>query len=172
MTNSIGSTHVSDIAQKNVITVGPMVKMEEVARIFQENRINAAAVVDALDKCVGIITSQDVVRYESMRSSYDREFGHGLAFEIDSERKDSPLRMLCRPFDEVAYHMTKEFKKIEGKASLSEAARMMQAEHIHHLLILDDSSRPIGMLSTLDIIGEILGEPISLAQHHTTLALV
>jgi hypothetical protein len=33
---------------------------------------------------------------------------------------------------------------------------MMSAEHVHHLLVLDECSRPLGVVSTMDVTAAIV----------------
>ena len=161
MSNKLGATMVSEVAQTNLVTVQPTTKLEQIAKLFEQHDINAAPVVDGVGKCLGIITSRDLVRYESMRSQLESEFRHGLAFDLAHYADGSPSKILGQPFDEAAYHMSKDIKTISGTEPISRAGRIMCQEHIHHLIILDSADRPIGILSTLDVLAEALDEVVA-----------
>ena len=161
MTRSIGTALVSEVARTQVITVEPTTKLDKVAVLFEENDINAAPVVDGLGKCIGIITSRDLVRFEAIRSSLESQFRHGIAFDVDQNDLNSAIGIFGRPFDEVAYHMSSDIITIDDNSTLSRASRIMCRNHIHHLLVLDAAERPIGILSSLDILGEVVGEVIA-----------
>ena len=52
--------------------------------------------------------------------------------------------------------MSEAVQSIDPGASLLIAARMMCAEHIHRLLVIDDSQQPVGVVSTMDIIAAMV----------------
>ena len=154
----ICSKLVGAAASKDLVTVSPTTKLEDVAALFEKEKVNAAPVVDGFGKCIGIITSSDLVHYESIRSSFNEEFKHGIAFELSRDINNESFGIFGKPFDEVAYHMSTEIQCIEESASLTDAGRKMCQNNIHHLLILDDANRPCGMLSSLDLVREMLNE--------------
>ena len=159
MSHSIGTTCVCEATNGNVITVSPTDKIEIVARLFDEQEINAAPVVDGFGKCIGVITSHDVVRFEADRNVVEQQCKGGFAFDL-KDRDGSTRGLVGRPFDEVAYHMSRDFESIGGLEPLSRAARLMCNKHLHHVITLDDAGRPLGILSSLDILGQILGVPV------------
>lgn len=162
MPRIICRSRVSDVATKCVVSVEPTMKLDDIAKQFDQHNISAAPVVDGFGKCIGIITSRDLVRYESLRSAFDGQFQSGIAFEISQPKEDSSsIEMREQPFDEVAYHMTREFRTVNAAEPLGFAGCIMCRERIHHLVVLDDAGRPGGILSTLDILGDVLGEAVS-----------
>ena len=163
MVHSIGTIPVRDAMQTTLITVSPTKKIDLVAKLFDKEDINAAPVVDGLGKCVGVITSHDLVQYESIRIEVEQSSKHGLAFDFGYYDDGSAIGLVGRPFDEVAYHMSTKIETIGTNEPLSRGGRLMCQKHIHHLKALDDGDRPIGILSSLDIIGQALGEPVSRA---------
>lgn len=160
MSPSIGTTMVGEVVNRNIFTVNPTDKIESVAKLFGEHDVNAAPVVDGLEKCIGIITSYDLVEYEAVRRDMESEFQHGFAFDLARYGDGESYGISGQAFDEVAYHMSTSLESIELSAPLSRAARIMCQKHIHHLVVLSEHDRLVGILSTLDILGNILGEPI------------
>lgn len=147
---------VIDVACKTVITVGPTDKLESVADLLSCHKIGSAPVVDGLGKCIGIITKSDLVRYDSLRESLNRQFSHGVAYDLVKNGDINCFEMLGRPFDEVAYHMSERIHSIPADASIIEASEAMTKFQFHHLLVLDEASRPVGILSSLDIVGALM----------------
>ncbi len=128
-------------------------KIEIVAKLFQEQAINAAPVVNADRVCVGIITSHDLVKYEASRIELENQLEHGRNFDLARYGNESPSRRETTPFDAVERQMTGDFQVISPQDSLAEAARKMCRKHVQHLLILDEVQHPVGILSSLDILG-------------------
>ena len=44
-----------------------------------------------------------------------------------------------------------------SNASTESAARRMIAANLHHLVVLDAASRPVGVVSALDLLTEVVG---------------
>jgi CBS domain-containing protein len=52
---------------------------------------------------------------------------------------------------------------IDEQASVVEAARIMAAQHVHHLPVVDHHGRPRGIISTMDIL-KALARPSAAVQ--------
>jgi CBS domain-containing protein len=143
-----------------LITVQETDKMEEIAQVFKEKDIHAAPVLNKLGKCVGIITSHDLVEYESVRRAMQKELNHGNGFDLAHYGSGVNFRWPGLCFGEVGFHMTKQIEPASVDDPLSRVARVMCSKHRHHVLILDEEGKPIGMLSSLDLLGFVIGEPV------------
>jgi CBS domain-containing protein len=161
MSSSIGTTRVEEAMNPSVQVVQETDRMEDVAKIFEREDINAAPVVDQQGSCVGIITSHDLVEYEATRDEMKSELNRGTPFDIAHYCGGVEIRIPGRHFDEAGFHMTKTVMTAEAESPLSQAARTMCRKHIHHVVILDAKAKPVGILSALDILGHIVGEPVS-----------
>jgi CBS domain-containing protein len=148
---------VGDAMSEIKVTVTPTQKLDEVARLFQAHRFHSVPVVDSTEKCIGIITSHDLVRYQSELSGVDSKLHHGMTFEMEKSTVDGEAHLVSHPFDEVQRHMTSEIQSVATSLSLAAAAKIMCHQKIHHLIVLDESQRPIGMLSSLDILDRFQG---------------
>ena len=160
MSTSIGTTRVDEVMNTVVFTVGPKEKITAVALMFERHDVNAAPVVNDQNVCIGIITSHDLVEYESTRIKLVEHLDRGMGFDLGHYGDGQAYPMLRVPIDEVGIQMTTKVASVEAHAPLSHAARMMCESHIHHLVILDDEKHPVGILSSLDILGHVIGEPV------------
>jgi CBS-domain-containing membrane protein len=52
--------------------------------------------------------------------------------------------------------MSPSVQSVDAGASLVAAARMMCTAHLHHLPVIDEEDRPIGILSTLDVVAAMV----------------
>ncbi|MGY8748473.1 MAG: CBS domain-containing protein [Pirellulales bacterium] len=155
--NSMESVGVRQVASTQVVSVGATNKIESIAGLFERHCIGVAPVVDGLGKCIGCISSQDLVRFESHRSAMNEAYAQGIAFDFKHHKNGIASELSGCPFDEVAYHMSTEFKSINVEATLLTAAKVMLKEHVHHLIIVDEPGRPVGIVSTLDLLQELVG---------------
>ncbi len=161
MSTSIGTTRVDEVMSTVVFTVGAKDKIPDVATLFEKHDVNAAPVVNDANVCIGIITSHDLVEYESTRIKVMEHLDRGLGFDLGHYGDGQSFPLLRVPIDEAGIQMTTNVQTAEVHTSLSHAARTMCEKHIHHLVILDDEKHPVGILSSLDILGHVTGEPVA-----------
>jgi CBS domain-containing protein len=160
---SITTTRVEEVMVTKILTVDQFMKMADLIKLFEENDINAAPVVDKAGRCVGIITSHDVVHYESRRPEFSKAFSQNTIGGVKNLTPHRALGAIEFPglnFDEVGFHMRKILFTATIDDPLSEAARNMCKKHIHHVVVLNDGGKPIGLLSSLDVIGLVIGEKV------------
>jgi CBS-domain-containing membrane protein len=151
----LDSVYVSDLMHRNPLTVGVVDQVSDVARRFQFHAINSAPVVDSEGVCVGLITSTDLVRFEASRKALEDRWRRGE--EFDSARYDNGLPAGQLRYDQVGSLMTKQFQTVSAGVALVDAIALMYNEQKHHLLILDGLGKPYGILSSLDILGYLIG---------------
>lgn len=123
---SFRNATVADVMTPGIISCAPEAPLETVAELMAIHRVHAVAVGGiAADNLVwGIVDSLDLVR--ALREPNVGGFAEAIS---------------RRPAHAIA-----------PDAPLSEAARMMDERNIAHLVVVD-SERPVGVLSTLDIAG-------------------
>lgn len=160
MSNSIGTTCVGEVMSTVVITVLPTDKLQTVAALFEKHDIDAAPVVNESNACVGIITSHDLVEYEAVRTRMIEYLDHGLDFDLAHYGDGQSIPRLRVPIDEVRIQMTGQLETVAPHAPLLDAAHLMCEKHVHQLVILNEEKRPIGLLSSLDILGHLAGRSV------------
>lgn len=146
---------VQDAMSPIEFTVKPIQGVDHVARLFQQHCQFAAPVVDELGKCIGIITSTDLVRYQSQLTDVESHIDGGMNFETEHRGSDGHIELVAHPFAEVQRHMSSCVQTIDRSSSLGLASRIMREQRIHHLIVLDASLRPEGILSSLDILSKL-----------------
>jgi len=136
--------------------VSAIQKVSEVARLFCENNISSAPVVDEVGRCIGIITNSDLVRYQSQVDGVYSRIDHGLSFDVTQSVVDGQFELVPHPFDEVQRQMSAAVQTVAPDCKLKDAAKIMKEQHIHHLVVIDSSERPIGILSSLDLLTKLI----------------
>lgn len=117
---------VGDVMRHGVISCEPEASLRDVARIMSSYHIHAV-VVGLRDNVWGVISSGDLLEV----AGTERErFTAG----------------------EVA---ATEFVSIGTGATLEGAAQLMREHEVEHTVVVDETNRPIGMLSTLDVAGAL-----------------
>jgi len=108
-----------------VITSDPEQHISKIASSMQLNDVGAVVVMKN-QRIVGILTERDFVRIVEK------------------------VGMLLK--EDLAKHfMAKPVITIQADAPVSEAIKLMQANHIRHLIVLDKDLRMVGMLTARDL---------------------
>lgn len=123
---------VKHIMHSGVIGCGPGTPLAEVVRILSDTDIHALVVTGADGEVVGILSHMDVIPY------HDKELSEYTAAEV----------------------MTRKVISILPGAQVGEAIKVMVDNHIHRLVVTEDDDgklKPVGILSTTDIVREMRG---------------
>lgn len=146
------SLRVSDVMNTAVVTIHENETMAIAASRFSELNISGAPVVDDCGRCVGILTVTDFALREARHRSPAAAEPGGFHMNVILGTDSSPLRLEASAENRVGEHMTASVQTVSAKATLIDAGRLMCHEHIHRLVIVDDDSRPIGMVTSLDLV--------------------
>ncbi len=141
---------VTDVMQ-HVSPIEGFEKMDDVLSELEKAGNTAAPVVNLGGECVGILTKTDIDRFQQLRQRYN-ERDPSVVDEIFEVDKFGHRRVSKRDFDQVNRHMTSPVVTISNTADV-QAARELFTAHpkIHHLVIVDDKNRPIGILEATTV---------------------
>ena len=143
-----------DIMRKDVITVSVNMPLSDVERLLGENRISGAPVTDEAGHIVGVLSVRDLLeRYTEDPDSRPRR-GHGFYRQPTEELEDEDFEAFEVPeeAEETARDiMTAEIHAVAADAKLQDIARQM-VEHSIHRVLVQDSKKYIGLISTMDVL--------------------
>lgn len=138
---------VSEAMTRKVVSVSVNSTMSEAADLLCEHRISGAPVIDEQGRCVGVLSGTDFIHCKAaeldgsnIRQMLSATHPYGL-YTIDEVRQDLVRR-----------HMTSAVQTISEDCSLQQAARCLCQEHIHRLIVIDDECRPVGVLTSMDLV--------------------
>ena len=121
---------VRDIYHKGVILCKPDSPLQEVVRVMADTEIHAVMVTEREgEPPVGVVSHIDVIAH------YGEDLTAIQAQDV----------------------MTSKVINISEDATVEEAAKKLLESNIHRLLVVNEEGRPVGILSTTDIIREIRG---------------
>lgn len=133
--NHFTSVRAKDVMTRDVITVYANQQLSTAAQKLREHRITGAPVVSYDEICVGVLSSKDVLKRDPADSQDDQVFSY----------------------------MTSPAITVSQDHNLAEVASVMYGDRIHRVPVVDDHGQVVGILSTLDIIGQVLR-----SMHHNT----
>ena len=93
---------------------------------------------------------------EHRLSQGEKELAFGWAQAVEQESRDASYQIETIAEDRVSEHMSPALQTINQSASLINAARIMCREHIHRLVIVDQEERPLGVVSSLDLVAAMI----------------
>ncbi|NOX55603.1 MAG: CBS domain-containing protein, partial [Planctomycetes bacterium] len=65
-----GSLTAADIMQRKVVVVGPSDTLQEAMELMTEHHVSGLPVLNARDKCVGVISATDIMNFEQEQSEW------------------------------------------------------------------------------------------------------
>lgn len=156
------SAVVADYMQRDVLTVAPTSTLREALELMTENHVTGLPVMDGNARCIGLITSSDILNFEQENAS-DLPAGTTADFyDPDSQRWETiPISVFgLEKFGDVRVSdvMSTDLVWVERDTPLAEAARRLLKEHVHRLLVLDKVARLYGVLSAYDFVRVVAGE--------------
>jgi len=117
---------ISDILRKKLESVENTTSIQEVAKKMKDRDVSSLVVVDMNGTPLGIITERDIITKVCINDGPTNTV-------ISKDIMSTPIIT------------------IKGSSSTSTAAEMMIRNDVRHLLVIDDESKPIGIITPLDL---------------------
>lgn len=130
------STPIGELAGPGLVSVTPQDSIRDAARTMTTEGVSCVVVVEG-DRLVGILTDRDLR-------------GRVLAADAD-------------PVAQVRTVMTTDLVTLAADSLAFEALVAMTSRRIHHLPLMDDAGRPVGLVTTTDLIRLEQSNPVYLA---------
>ncbi len=127
------SLRVCDVMNPQVVALSEELSISEATRTLDQEDVRGAPVVNRDGLCVGVLSMADVALFG--RS----DCNGGLAAKTT-----------------VAEVMSPVVQTISPQAPIMNAARALCREHIHRLVIVDAEKKPVGVLSSLDLVAAMV----------------
>jgi len=144
-----------ELMQDHVVTVAPETPLLDVYRLFSEEQIGAAPVVDEAEEVVGVVSTADLVRaLDAERdtawvdTNYFRDVVPYSSPDWDNVPEDLQNRW---EHLRVSDAMTRGLVTVAPEASAAEVAQTLRKNRLHHVFIVEDG-RLRGVISTYDLL--------------------
>lgn len=154
---TVGVLRARDVMTPEPVCVEPTTTILELARTFEENEISGAPVVDRQGRLVGVVSKTDLIRccmegngqrppaymFESLNEQGTDEFEEDLPPEVP----------VC-----VEDFMSTEPETVRPETPLVAVGRLVVGARIHRVIVVDEETFPVGIITTLDLLGRFLQE--------------
>ena len=119
------------------VTLSPDMSVRAAAAALAAADVEAAPVVDASGRCVGLFTVGDYRRWLTATPTVTDVFSEG---------------QMVAPVDRVGDHMSRRFATAGPGADARELLRQLAAAADPFLVVLDRQRRPVGVVCGLDVL--------------------
>jgi CBS domain-containing protein len=146
----------ADYMQRDVVTVSPDDTLRDALDLMTENHVTGLPVMDNFSRCIGLITSSDVLNFEEEHTGASAENGAAEFFDPESQQWESvPFSAFgLEQFGNVKVSevMTQDLIWVDRDTPLEMVAQRMINERVHRVLVMDSASRLYGILSAYDFV--------------------
>ncbi|USD28045.1 CBS domain-containing protein [Pseudoalteromonas sp. SCSIO 43201] len=126
---------ISELMTKEAVTITPDASIRDAARLMSEHRVSSIMITEH-DRLVGVVTDRD------------------LRNRVLAQDRD--------PCASLAEIMTKKPKHIFENNRVFSALHLMLKHNIHHLPVLNEAHKPLGMLTSTDLLRQQKSDPVQL----------
>jgi CBS domain-containing membrane protein len=160
-TKSLLDLTAADLMSRDVITIPQHTSLRAAAHTLARANVSGAPVTDATGRCIGVLSATDLVRWlDGPEQAARRRFSSTRCFCSDWE----VIEFETLPEEAVSRYMTADPVTARPEVRLGELARRMLDAHIHRLIVLDERGRPIGIVSTTDVLAAVAREALVAGQ--------
>lgn len=139
-----------DLMSKPVEAIPAKMSLREAARLLSRSHISGAPIVDEQGRCIGVLSATDFVRATEREAPIERSACQSVCSEWQMVDVD------VLPNEEVRAHMTTDPVTAHCGTRVTELARMLLDAHIHRVIIVDARHRPLGIVSSTDILAAVV----------------
>jgi CBS-domain-containing membrane protein len=141
----------NDLMSRDLVLIPQETSLRSAAHLLAQARVSGAPVVDAQGRCVGVLSATDFMRWAEEAPGSSEE----LLAEPDYCSDWQMLNLTRLPAECVRKFMTADPVIVNPAASLQELSRRMLDAHIHRVVVVDHLKRPIGIVSSTDILAAV-----------------
>jgi CBS domain-containing protein len=157
------SLRARDFMQTDLITVTPETPLLDIHRMFVEEEIHGAPVVDDEGAVIGVVSTLDLLRvvrdeFEPGAGTAATYFSDHRAYTwLDSASGASELEARLGNVT-AADVMTRELVTVGPDTPVAEVAQTMRVQRIHRVLVVRDRELQ-GVITTFDLLRAFVAEP-------------
>jgi len=144
--------NAADLMSRDVVAIPERMSLRTAARLLARAQVSGAPVIDQDGACVGVISASDFLRW-ARGDTPSRRRRHAESPCVCADWQMVETENL--PAEEVGAYMTADVVTAAPSTGIVELARMMMDAHIHRILVLDNRRRPVGVLTTTDILAAV-----------------
>lgn len=139
----------NDLMTQTLVIVPQEMSLQGAAHLLMQAQVTGAPVVDGEGKCMGVLSSTDFVHVVEKNSHAKQPCNCESSGFFTSSQIVEPAEekmQLVRDF------MTRNPVVISASTNIGDLAQLMINAHIHRVIVCNDEGRPVGLVSSTDIL--------------------
>lgn len=141
-----------DLMTREVVCIPRAMTLRGAAHRLLELDISGAPVIDEQDRCIGVLSRSDLVRFLDKGAS--RPCDPYEEFTADWGLADAD----ALPIASVADFMNRPMLTARTETSVRDLARMMQQAHMHRVVVVGELGEVVGIVTAMDILAAVAEE--------------
>ena len=156
----LGELRVSDYMTHQAIIVDDIDKLTHAIRLMDTESLSVLPVVDNQGEIVGILSSSDLIEI-----IHEIQSDIGALSYVTSKTQEFLINLLIDQGDNTLVKdvMTRPVETVGPNSNLIVAAQKLMARQVHHLPVVDNDGKPVGILSTTDFVRAVADYGATLA---------
>lgn len=150
MTVSLEKATAQDVMSKDVVSIHPQEHVHEALQLMAENGLSMLPVANGLGECVGVLSQVDLVRLTSSLDDDDHD-----PIREPQSMVNGPAKLSEITNERIDDVMSTAVVSVTPDASVTEVTDVMLDHAIHHLPVLSEENRLLGIISTLDVLAAV-----------------
>ena len=142
-----------DLMSRNVVMVPRAMSLHTAAHLLSDAQVSGAPVVDEKGECVGVVSATDFMHWVGSGERAAVKVGDSNPGSYHSPWQFADVDE--RSVDEVGSYMTSDPVMVPPHTPIAELARAMTDAHIHRIVVVDALNRPIGVVSSTDVLAAV-----------------
>jgi CBS domain-containing protein len=149
-TKPLGALTAADLMSRDVMAFSQHMSLRGAAHLLVQDHISGAPVVDDEGRCIGVISATDFLSDKHEDTTSRGPAGAACAYSAWQvlDPADGRPEEVCQP-------MTPAPVTITLFTPIAEVARLMRDRHIRRVIVVDGEHRPVGIVSTSDIVAAV-----------------
>jgi CBS-domain-containing membrane protein len=137
----------ADLMSTALVMVPQEMSLQSAAHLLSQAEVTGAPVVNAEGRCVGVLSSTDFIHWAEKGPQRPAHTGVCSSWQIVEPDK--------LPREEVKNYMTADPVTVHPGTPVADLSRMMLDAHIHRVIVVDRNCRPVGIVSSTDILAAV-----------------
>jgi CBS domain-containing protein len=141
---------VKDEMSTDVVSIDSEAPLLTVLDLMEEHDVTALPVVDKDSRCIGMISTTDIACVARTTAIELQKLG-----QVDGDDRPNLVRGLVASgmaLQSVHRAMRYKLKCVHEETSIAKAGNKMLWTRFHHLPVVDEEQRLVGIISTMDLL--------------------
>ena len=152
LTKPFRSLTARDLMTRDLLLIPREASLHHAAHLLSQSQVSGAPVVDDAGRCIGVLSTTDFMRWMDDDQRHAKIQPREHACVCSDWEVVNPESL---PADEVGTFMNGDPVMASPETHVADLAHMMLDGHIHRLIVVDAEKRPIGVITSTDILAAV-----------------